>query len=848
MNVRWIFRWGTAILIALFLLPLIASAGSLKVRLAEIEPKVLQQLTHKDETSVWIILHEQADLSPAYAMRNWEARGRFVYERLRAVANRSQAGLRGLLQRRGALHRPFFIFNAIKVQADRAILRELAQQPEIEKIIADRVYQIPEPLPGINEVRVQMIEWNIDRINAPRVWSTFGVRGEGIVVASIDSGVQFDHPALVAQYRGNQGGGRFNHNYNWFDPSYICNPSLVPCDNNGHGTHTTGTMVGDDGDPGPNQIGVAPRAQWIAAKGCEGFICSFEDLMASAQWILAPTDLNGNNPRPDLRPHIVNNSWGRWDFSKTIVQAWIASGIFPVFANGNGGPNCSTSGSPGDYLESYSAGAFDINNHIASFSSRGPSAFGEAPKPNITAPGVDIRSSMPGNQYASLSGTSMAAPHVAGTVALIWSAAPALIGDIAGTRALLDQTAIDVSDPSCGGTSGKNNVWGEGRLDALAAVTLAPRGPTGTLRGTVTDARTGNAINSMIIQTVGPSNQTAFTDASGQYSLRLPIGTYDVTVSAFGYLSQTVTRVIISEDATATQNFALARAPSHAVAGHVRDTLGNPLANVSVSIFGTPIPPVITDAKGTYRFVNVPEGAYEVQAGGRCHEAQIHQLVVDGDETLDFALPQRSDAFGYFCEIVPPAYIEASHVLPLSGDEATLAVRLPFPFIFYGQTYTTAYVTTNGFLNFLFPDGEHSNGAIPSILPPNGAVYPYWDNLVVDGEASVRIELLGTAPNRQFVIEWRNVAHFGDFARRVDFEVVLYENGRILTQYRNIADNRREQGDSAMLGLEDETGKIAFQYAFNEPVIYNGLAVLYQSRTPPIVQSKRYLPLIMNMR
>jgi hypothetical protein len=136
-----------------------------------------------------------------------------------------------------------------------------------------------------------MTEWNIERINAPQVWSTFSDRGDGIVVANIDTGVRFDHPALVRQYRGNQGGGNFDHNYNWFDPSSVCGaPSLAPCDNQGHGTHTMGTRVGDDGDPGPNKIGVAPHARWIAAKGCESNSCSTSALHASGQWVLAPTD------------------------------------------------------------------------------------------------------------------------------------------------------------------------------------------------------------------------------------------------------------------------------------------------------------------------------------------------------------------------------------------------------------------------------------------------------------------------------------------------------------------------------------------------------------------------------
>src|SRR5207247_1226135 len=198
----------------------------------------------------------------------------------------------------------------------------------------------------------------------------------------------------------------------------------------------------------------------------------------------------GHNLRPDLRPNVVSNSWGDGPgdtFYQATVQNWVAAGIFPVFANGNNGPSCGSVGSPGDYPESYGVGAYDVNNTIASFSSRGQSSFGVT-KPNIWAPGVNVRSSVPTNSYASFSGTSMATPHVAGAVALVWSAAPSLVGDVSQTRQLLDQTAIDTNDTTCGGTAANNDVYGEGRLDAYAAVTAAPRGPTGILQGTVTDS------------------------------------------------------------------------------------------------------------------------------------------------------------------------------------------------------------------------------------------------------------------------------------------------------------------------------------------------------------------------
>jgi hypothetical protein len=217
----------------------------------------------------------------------------------------------------------------------------------------------------------------------------------------------------------------------------------------------------------------------------------------------------------------------------------------------------------------------------------------------------------------------MASPHVAGTVALMWSAAPSLVGDIALTRQLLDDTAVDTEDLSCGGTADDNNVWGEGRLDAFAAVGASPRGPVGTLTGTVTDASSGSPIEGAAVHAAGPSDRTTFTGADGSYSITLPVGTYDVTASHFGYLSETASGVTVTEGATTTQDFALAPAPSHTVSGHVRDGDGNPLAGATVTIQATPLPPATTDASGAYSFASVPEGEYDVTASaGGCYETQ----------------------------------------------------------------------------------------------------------------------------------------------------------------------------------------------------------------------------------
>ena len=443
---------------------------------AHVDAEVYAALASNGTAEFFVYMTETADLSAARGLDRKVDRAEHVYQQLSTVAETSQASLRAELDARGIEYTSYWIANTLLVTGDRALVEELAARPDVASIEPNRVFELIEPVEWVDaaetDAAINAIEWGVANINADQVWSQFGVTGQGAVVASIDTGVQHTHPALVGKYRGTQTG---SHVFNWFDPTGVCGSS--PCDNNGHGTHVTGTMVGDDG--GNNQIGVAPGAQWIAAKGCASNSCSSNHLLAAGQWIAAPTDANGN-PTPSMAPDVVNNSWGggRGDtWYQATINAWISAGVFPMFSAGNSGPSCNTANSPGDNIPAYAIGAYDINNNIASFSSRGASGVsGSVIKPNASAPGVSIRSSVPNNGYANLSGTSMASPHASGVVALIVSAEPSLSGDINAIRALLNTTARDVNATQCGGTSANNNVFGEGRLDALAAVAAATGG------------------------------------------------------------------------------------------------------------------------------------------------------------------------------------------------------------------------------------------------------------------------------------------------------------------------------------------------------------------------------------
>jgi len=801
---------------------------------AKIEKSVTNSLAAKDSADYWIMFGQAADLSAASKIKDWNNRGAAVVDALRKTADAAQASVRAELDKQKVSYTSYYIVNAIRIKdGSSALAQSMAKHAEVSGVLSPREYSIPKPTPGQAQAQINAIEWGIAAINADDVWNTFGDRGEGITVASVDTGVDFMHPALASKYRGNLGNGTFNHNYNWFDPAHLCS-SPAPCDTNGHGTHTMGTMVGDDG--AGNQVGVAPNAKWIAAAGC----CPTDQaLLDSGQWILAPTDLAGANPRPDLRPNVVNNSWGSTTgslptdpFYKQVVQGWRASGIFPAFSNGNSGPACESSGSPGDYTESYSSGAFDINGNIASFSARGPGETGTGLiKPNLSAPGVDVRSSLPGGAYGALSGTSMASPHLVGTVALMWSAAPSLIGDLGATEAILNSTAHDMSDLSCGGTAANNNVWGQGKLDAFAAVDQSPRGPTGVLTGTVTDAANGSPIAGASVHITGPSNRDLATGADGHFTSTLPVGSYTVTASSFGYGTGTAT-VTITEGVTTTQDFALSRVTSGNVSGHVRNASGQPVGNATVQILGTPIPATVTAADGSYSFPNVPVGTYQAKASaGGCYDQQTQALNVTGDVTLDFSIPNRHDTFGNTCVLEAGNYVEGDTPLALSGDDASATVPLPFGFFFYGKTYSNAFVSTNGNLNFLAANTAFSNVAIPSTGAPNAAIYPLWDDLIVDGSSRMLTKVSGTAPNREFLVEWRNATFFSASAR-VDFEAVLSENGEISLRYRNVDPSAGvETGNSATVGIENETGTDALQYSFNSSTLSDAQSIRF--KLPP---------------
>ena len=455
----------------------------------KVESRVLEDAS-SDQTEYLVFLNHQADLDMAEQLESKQEKGEFVVKRLKAAAEKTQKPILDFLTAEGVEHRSFWIANLIWVQSDYKVLETIAKRNDTSKIYSDQKFAVefPEtdPDPGISNRSSSPsgIVWNIAKVNAPSVWEA-GITGSGVVIGGQDTGYDWDHPALKEKYRG-WNGTTVDHNYNWHDAIHtgggICGPDASePCDDFWHGTHTMGTMVGDDG--AGSQIGVAPGAKWIGCRNMDQGDGKASTYIECFQWFVQPTDLNNQNGNTALAPHVINNSWYcppeeecNWDSLQEVVNNTRAAGIVVVTSAGNEGYNgCgSVRFPPAIYESSFSIGATDQNDGIASFSSRGPSGYTNLLKPNVSAPGVGIYSSTLAGAYRTASGTSMASPHVSGLVALLISARPELAGQVEQIETLIEQNAEPrTTSENCGGISGEvipNNTYGWGRIDAFETI------------------------------------------------------------------------------------------------------------------------------------------------------------------------------------------------------------------------------------------------------------------------------------------------------------------------------------------------------------------------------------------
>lgn len=547
----------------------------------------------------------------------------------------------------------YHIVNGMAVTATKEVAQKVAAFSEVEKILPNETRKLIKPVSDDSKTNAvtsadDAVEWNVDRIGASDVWAT-GIDGTGTVVASIDTGVQWDHPALKEKYRGYDAAtGEVDHSFSWFDATA---GESEPYDDNGHGTHTIGTMVGDEPDES-NQIGVAPGAKFISVKAFSGSGRATDaDLLAAAEWILAPTDADGN-VRVDLAPDVVNNSWGGGagldEWYRDMVIAWRAAGIFPVFSAGNttlfnpGGPG--SVATPANYPESFAVGATDKDDMIADFSLRGPSPYDEI-KPDISAPGVGIRSSVPGSEYAGYSGTSMAGPAVSG-VALLLSQVNASI-TVDDMEEVLKSTATARTDDEY--PESPNHGYGYGIVNAYDAV-ISIKDQLGKIEGKVTkagdeeaagkDKATLHPTKNNLQPSSGVSAQISVLESGrsvntnpkdGTYSLTHAAGEYTLQAEAYGFHSaeQSVT---VQKDGTTEADFTLEELDHYTVGGTITDEVtGDPIENATVIIVeDANVTPVRTDENGHYEF-EAYVGDYTLKVIAPGHYSKEVEVTIDED-------------------------------------------------------------------------------------------------------------------------------------------------------------------------------------------------------------------------
>jgi subtilisin family serine protease len=526
-----------------------------------------------------------------------------VIRALRDAAGRSQDEIARRLERKGLrIEHRLWITNALVVRGPRERLLELARDPAVLAVEPDRVV----PLPETREEPVATLEagetaWSVSKISAPRVWSELHLDGTGVVVGIVDTGIDASHPDLagkVAAFR-----------------DFVKPANTQPVDGQGHGTHTAGTIGGTGA--GGTKTGVAPGVRFVIARVFTAQGATTANLLKAMEWVMDP---DGDPSTPDA-PRIVSNSWGSNSSTDrsfwNAVQAWRAAGMLPSFAAGNSGPRPGSVGIPGGYPHAFAAGATDTNDGIASFSSRGPVKWDGTTyaKPDVSAPGHGVVSCRDGGGYRSLSGTSMACPHVSGLAALLLSGNPRLTVD--ELEAAMKAGVVDL------GASGHDNDFGTGRIDCMAAFAgLSHAAISGTVRGA-----DGQPIAARVTLDSGPT--VAQADSAGRYSLRAPSGQHVLVFTAHGY-ADARRDVTVQGNQPVTLDVVMEAVPLVTLSGRVVSrTDGRPIA-ATVFLASTPIPPVQAGADGGYR-LRAPAGRYTLVARSRRYGVARIELVLTQD-------------------------------------------------------------------------------------------------------------------------------------------------------------------------------------------------------------------------
>jgi len=528
------------------------------------------------------------------------------------------------------LHR-FWLDNVILARVPAQFVYDLAKNPMVVRIFPNFKVHVLDA-PGKKPVEVkpgqQVESWGIFKIRAPDAWA-MGYTGEGIRIAVLDTGVDISHPALAGKMLTLDPNDP-HYPGGWMEWDGNGNPVCsTPHDTHGHGTHTSGTALG--GDTENILIGVAPGATLMHGLVLPGGSGTFAQVLAGMEWTVDPYDCDGNPT--GLPAHVVSMSWGASgyygnDLLPAIYDMLVAD-IIPVAAIGNDGPG--TSSNPGNIWGVFGIGATDQDDNPAWFSSgevvNWPSPpsdwpfFGQYPstyiKPDFSAPGVGITSSVPGGGYEAWSGTSMATPHVSGTVALILQAAGWTDFNIPDlpekVYEILNESAVDLGDP------GQDIRYGWGRIDAAAAVQIAQQyAKKSGVQGYVLDAVDQSPIPWATV-TVEEINKTVGVNNDGFFKIPLDPGNYTLLFQAWGYQSQEVQVTVVLLNGT--------------IAGFVYDAVTQQPIQGAVVTAVEANASAVTDANGWFQ-ISVEPGTYTVVANATGYYPAEQQVSVDENETV----------------------------------------------------------------------------------------------------------------------------------------------------------------------------------------------------------------------
>lgn len=581
-------RSTPAILIGLLLVLGVALAAEAQVIRPELQAH-LDTLWPADEVDVIITLSDQLDVTLIQDKDKGQRRAK-INKALRRHAQTTQGPLIGLLQSRNAkkIH-SFSIFNGVAATVPAWVVHELARHRGVASIRLDETLSEPSPQSG----SAAPPEWNLTTIRAPELWA-LGYTGAGTVVASMDTGVDAQHPDLASRWRGG--------NNSWFDPN---GQHGMPYDASGHGTHVMGLMVG--GDAGGTSIGAAPGAQWIAVKIFnDSGSSTLSRIHQGFQWLLDPD----GNPDVDDAPDVVNNSWHlqntvnqcNTEFASDIA-ALKAAGIAVVFAAGNTGPGSATSVSPSNDPQAVAVGAVDQWLTPASFSGRGPSACDGGTYPKIVGPGVSVRSAdltfggLFPNSYVTVSGTSFATPHLAGGMALLLHAMAARGQSVTLSQleAAIAESAVDL------GAAGPDNDSGMGLLDLVAAYNGLTEGapPPPDPLVAVNDNYSLNEGATLTVAAPGVlANDSGYATPPGAVLVSGPSRATSFSLNADGSFRYTHNGSETTSDAFVYR---------------VSNASGTVQATVSLTVNPVNDPPTITSSPGTSATVGQPY-SYDVNA------------------------------------------------------------------------------------------------------------------------------------------------------------------------------------------------------------------------------------------